>query len=121
MFEKKLTTQDLTKFLEDYMEYLGQFHSGAYGDRTWQFSTIEYKSFNRSSSLWGPGEPSGDGSCGNMLLGQKGWRINDDSCSINIGFVCQKKKKTSGKETKCIITYKLLNTNLVFSYIMYTV
>ena len=99
VFEKSLTTRDLTKFLEDYMEYSGQFYSGAHSVRTRQFSTIEYKLFNRTSSLWGPGEPSGDGSCGNMLLGQKGWRVNDESCYTNIGFVCQKKKNTSGKVT----------------------
>ncbi|KAK2568097.1 MAM and LDL-receptor class A domain-containing protein 2 [Acropora cervicornis] len=98
VFEKSLTTRDLTKFLEDYMEYSGQFYSGAHSVRTRQFSTIEYKLFNRTSSLWGPGEPSGDGSCGNMLLGQKGWRVNDESCYTNIGFVCQKKKNTSVSE-----------------------
>ena len=99
MFEKSLTTRDLTKFLEDYMEFSGQFYSGAHSVRTWQFSTIEYKLFSHTSSLWGPGEPSGDGSCGNMLLGQKGWRVNDESCFVNIGFVCQKKINTSGKVT----------------------
>ena len=99
VFEKGLTTRDLTKFLDDYMEYLGQFYSGAHSVRTLQFSTIEYKLFNRTSSLWGPREPSGNGLCGNMLLGQKGWRVNDDFCFINIGFVCQRKMNTSGKVT----------------------
>ena len=99
MFEKSLTPHDLTKFLEDYMEYLGQFYSGAHVVRTRLFSTIEYKPFNPTSSLWGPGEPSGDGPCGNMLWGRKGWRVNDASCYLNIGFVCQKKQNTAGKET----------------------
>ncbi|XP_074619397.1 uncharacterized protein LOC141878381 [Acropora palmata] len=98
MFEKNLTTRDLTKFLEDYMEFSGQFYSGAHGVKTWQFSTIENKMFSCTSLLWGPGEPSGDGSCENMLLGQKGWRVNDKSCFVNIGFVCQKKMNTSVSE-----------------------
>ena len=98
IFEKSLTTQDLTKFLEYYMEYLSQFYSGAHGVRTLQFLTIENKQFNHTSSLWGPGQPSGNGLCGTMLLRQKEWRVDDDSCHINIGFVCQKKKNTSGKE-----------------------
>mgnify|MGYP002260108931 FL=1 len=81
------------------MEYLGQFYSGAHRVRTVQFVTIENKQFNHTSSLWGPGQPSGNGLCGTMLLTRKGWRVNDYSCHKNIGFVCQKKKNTSGKET----------------------
>ena len=99
MFDNSLSTQDLTNFLDDYMEYLGRFYSGAHAVKLWHFSTIENKRFNSTSSLWGPGEPTGDGLCGNMLLGRKGWRVNDESCYVNIGFVCQKKKNTSGKDT----------------------
>ncbi|XP_067041831.1 uncharacterized protein [Acropora muricata] len=101
-FESNLTTQYFTEFLEDYMEYLDWFHIGARAVRTGDFITIEYKQFNRTSSLWGPGEPSGDGMCSNMLFKQEWegrWRVNDAPCNIKMGFVCQKKKNTS--ESKC--------------------
>ena len=102
-FESNLTTQYLTAFLEDYMEYLGWFHIGARVVPTGHFITIEYKQFNRTSSLWGPGEPSGDGLCSNMLFRQEWegrWRVNDAPCNIKMGFICQKKQNTSaGKET----------------------
>ena len=81
------------------MEYLSHFYSGAHSVRTVQFLTIENKQFNHTSSLWGPGQPSGNGLCGTMLLTRKGWRVDDESCHIKIGFVCQKKKNTSGKDT----------------------
>ena len=100
VFESSLTTQDLTAFLEDYMEYLGWFHIDALPVA--HFVTTEQKQFSLTSSLWGPGEPSWDGWCGNMILGQKGWRVNDESCYVNIGFVCQTKTNTSGKETNII-------------------
>ena len=112
MFESSLTTQDLNAFLEDYMEYLGWFHIDALPVA--HFETIEHKRFNVTSSLWGPGEPSGDGWCGNMLLGQKGWRVNDESCYVNIGFVCQKKKNTSGKETN-----KIYNSEIKYYFKFY--
>ena len=101
-FESSLTTQYLTGFLEDYMEYLGWFYIGTHAVGTGHFITIEYKQFNQTSSLWGPGQPSGDGLCSDMLfkLEWKGrWRVNDEPCNKKIGFVCQKKKITSaGKE-----------------------
>ena len=111
MFESSLTTQYLTGFLEDYMEYLGWFHIGARAVRTEHFITIEYKQFNRTSSLWGPGEPSGDGLCSNMLFRPEWrgrWRVNAAPCNKKIGFVCQKKKNISaGKETaKYVINMK---------------
>ena len=103
MFESRLSFHNLTGFLEDYMDYLGWFHIGAHAVGAGHFITIEYKQFNRTSSLWGPGEPSGDGLCSNMLFhrGWKGrWRVNDAPCNIKMGFVCQKKKNASaGKET----------------------
>ena len=103
MFESTLTTQYLTGFLEDYMEYLGRFYIGARAVPTGHFITIEYKPFSRNSSLWGPGEPSGDGLCSDLLFKQEWqgrWRVNDESCNKKIGFVCQKKMNTSaGKET----------------------
>ena len=104
MFESTLTTQYLTGFLEDYMEYLGRFDIGARAVPTGRFITIEYKQFSRTSSLWGPGEPSGDGLCSDMLFKPKWqgrWRVNDESCNkFKIGFVCQKKMNTSaGMET----------------------
>ena len=103
MFESTLTTQYLTGFLEDYMEYLGRFYIGARAVPTGHFITIEYKPFSRNSSLWGPGEPSGDGLCSDMLFKQEWegrWRVNDESCIKRAGFVCQKKMTISaGKET----------------------
>ncbi|XP_067041821.1 uncharacterized protein [Acropora muricata] len=99
MFESNLNTQYLTGFLEDYMEYLGSFHTGASSLKTGRFITIEHQQFSRTSPLWGPGEPSGDGFCSVMLLHSR-WRLNDESCSNKRGFVCQKKKNTSAV-SKC--------------------
>ena len=99
MFESNLNTQYLTGFLEDYMEYLGSFHTGASRLKTGRFITIEHQQFSRTSPLWGPGQPSGNGFCGVMWL-YSGWRLNDESCNNKRGFVCQKKKNSSaGKET----------------------
>ena len=50
-----------------------------------------------TNNLWGPNEPSGDGKCGSFLnaiswasswLGY-GWRWNDISCTIRLGYICQ--------------------------------
>ena len=99
-FESNLTIQYLTGFLEDSMEYLGSFHTSAFGLRTGHFITIEHQEFSRTSPLWGPGQPSGDGLCTVMLLVSRKWKLNDESCYNKRGFVCQKKKNTSaGKET----------------------
>ena len=81
------------------MEYFGQFYSGAHSVEPLQFLTIEDKQLSRTSSLWGPGEPSGNGSCGTLFLRKKEWRVYVDSCHVNIAFVCQKRKNTSGKKT----------------------
>ena len=99
IFESNLTIQYLTGFLEDYMEYLGSFHTGAHAVKSGHFKTIEHQQFSRTSPLWGRGQPSGDGLCTVMLL-RSGWKLNVESCYNKRGFVCQKKKGTSaGKET----------------------
>ena len=99
-FESNLTTQYLTGFLEDYMEYLGSFHTGAFGYNSGRFITIEHQQFSRTSPLWGSGQPSGDGLCTVLIIESREWKLNDESCYNKRGFVCQKKKNTSaGKET----------------------
>ena len=105
--ENSLNRHAFFAFLDGYMEYLGYFHVGAHILSSERWITVEYQPFDSTSSLWGPGEPSGDGRCANMMLGEKwrkdwrgeGWRLGSDLCNLNIGFVCQKKKTTSGTNT----------------------
>ncbi|XP_048584250.1 uncharacterized protein LOC5517652 isoform X2 [Nematostella vectensis] len=50
--------------------------------------------------MWGPGEPSSDGNCGNLLRADgwdskwagHGWRLNDELCAYRQGYICQMKK-----------------------------
>ena len=81
MFESTLTTQYFDwVFWRIYMEYLGRFlHWLHVLFQTGHFITIEYKQFSRTSSLWGPGEPSGDGLCSNMLFVKKLGRDDGES------------------------------------------
>lgn len=104
-FENSLNGYALSTFLDGYMEYWGLFHVGAEVLSSERWITVENQPFDSTSSLWGPGEPSGDGWCANMMLGEKwrkdwrgkGWRLDSDSCNINLGFVCQKDTTTPGK------------------------
>lgn len=106
-FENSLTTHALSTFLDGYVEYWSGFHVGAQILSSERWITVGYQEFDSTSSLWGPGEPSGNGWCANMILGEKwrkdwrgkGWRLDSDVCNINLGFVCQKKKTTSGTNT----------------------
>lgn len=52
-----------------------------------------------NSKFWGPGQPSGDGKCGNFIKGEEwdtkwrgyGWKLNDEPCNDKSSFICQKK------------------------------
>ena len=106
-FENSLNRHALSTFLDGHMEYWGWFHVGAQILSSEGWITVEYQPFDAALSLWGPGEPSGDGRCANMMLGEKwrkdwrgkGWRLGSDLCNMNIGFVCQKNNTTPGKNT----------------------
>ena len=77
------------------------FYVGGYVSNTRRWTTVLNEPFDSQSSLWGPGEPSGDGLCGDMLFRENWspkWRINDEKCSMRIGFVCEKQKTASGKD-----------------------
>ncbi|XP_031561610.1 uncharacterized protein LOC116297509 isoform X2 [Actinia tenebrosa] len=49
--------------------------------------------------FWGPGQPSWDGQCGNLIKGEEwdsnwlgyGWKLNDEPCNDPSSFICQKK------------------------------
>ena len=51
---------------------------------------------SNTDDLWGPYEPSGDGSCGSFLKARSnpnwdghGWRWNDLPCATLLGYICE--------------------------------
>lgn len=104
----KAHAQKINEFVDDYLDEWGYFYVGAYAVSDGQWITVENKTFSltKFQSLWGPFEPSGDGWCADMIFGEKwdnkwkgkGWRINDEVCSSEIGFICEKKNLVPGKK-----------------------
>ena len=103
----------LSRFFDDYMGALEDFFVGAYTTERW--ISVRKQLFPAESLLWGPSEPSGDGWCTEMKIGEKwnsnwkGWRINDKACLSKEGFVCEKPKNNSGTDN-----IKNGQTNLVY-------
>lgn len=106
MFENTVKPKKITEFVDEYIEGWETFYVGAYVVSTGQWITVNSQIFDSKSSLWGPGQPSGDGWCADMLFGEKwdpkwkgkGWRLNDESCYLTTGFICQKLKNPYGKD-----------------------
>lgn len=112
MFENTMRPHSITEFFDEYMMEWETFYVGGHTANTGQWITVTNELFDSDSSLWGPGEPSGDGLCGVMLLVENWnpkWRINDDNCLYNVGFVCEKQKTAAGKDFgehfKCAVLY----------------
>ena len=107
MFENTLKLHSITEFIDEYMDEWETFFVGGYAVNTGRWITVTNALFDSKSPLWGPGEPSGDGVCTDMLFNENWipkWRINDEDCSLEIGFVCQK-PMTAGKHLVCVILY----------------
>lgn len=104
-----LEPQKITEFIDDYLhvDQWSYFFIAAYASNHGPWITVKNEAFpfNKYSSLWGPYEPSGDGWCGDLILGEKwndywkgkGWRINDGACLTKEAFICQKQKHGSSK------------------------
>ena len=94
----------LSRFIDDYVEDLGYFNEffvGAHAISDGRWITVQKQLFPAQSLLWGTSQPSGDGWCTDLIFEEKwnskGWRINDQNCFSEEGFVCQKPtKNTSG-------------------------
>lgn len=107
MFKSGLEPHKITKYIDDYLDEWSYFFIGAYAANNGQWITVQNEPFpfNKYSSLWGPYEPSGDGWCGDLILGEKwneywkgkGWRINDSGCLTKEAFICQRQKHDSSK------------------------
>ena len=108
-----LEPHQITKFVDDYLDQWSYLFTGAYAEHATNGHWITVKSesfpFNKYSSLWGPHEPSGDGWCGDLILGEKwndqwkgkGWRINDGACLTQEAYICQRQKHDSSKNVGC--------------------
>lgn len=118
MIKSGLEPHKITKFTDDYLDQLSYFYTGAYAAHTnnGQWITVKNESFpfNKYFSLWGPYEPSGDGWCGDLILGEKwndywkgkGWRINDGDCLTKEAYICQRQKHVSSKKVDyCHLKY----------------
>ena len=87
---KQLTNQRREMKLDDRELFIGLS-----GQLNWIWS--DGTNFSRKNSLWGPGEPSGDGKCGSFLNAISwdsawqgyGWRWNDEKCINRKGFICE--------------------------------
>ena len=91
----------LSRFIDDYVEDLRYFFVGAHAISDGRWITVQKQLFPAQSLLWGTSQPSGDGWCTDLIFEEKwnskGWRINDQNCFSEEGFVCQKPtKNTSG-------------------------
>jgi len=118
MIKRGLEPHKITKFIDDYLDRWSYFFTGAYAEHgnSGQWITVKNESFpfNKYSSLWGPNEPSGDGWCGDLILGEKwnsywkgkGWRINDGACLTEEAYICQRQKNESSKNAGyCYLEY----------------
>ena len=92
-----------SRSIDDYEEDLGNFSFffvGAHVISDGRWITVRKQLFPAQSLLWGTSQPSGDGWCTDLIFEEKwnakGWRINDQNCLSQEGFVCQKPKNTSG-------------------------
>ena len=120
MFENTMRPHSITEFFDKYMMEWETFYVGGRAANTGQWVTVTNKLFDSHSSLWGPGEPSGDGLCGDLLLFENSnpkWRVNDDNCLYSVGFVCEKQKTDAGKDSgehfKCAVLYLASSQNKV--------
>ena len=120
VFENTMRPHSITEFFDKYMMEWETFYVGGRAANTGQWITVTNKLFDSHSSLWGPGEPSGDGLCGDLLLVESWnpkWRINDDNCLQSVGFVCEKQKTDAGKDSgehfKCAVLYLASSQNKV--------
>jgi hypothetical protein len=65
-------------------------------DQQWEWISEE----KVKDTLWGPGQPYGDGECGSFVRGKEwdpmlpgySWKLNDEPCSNRHAFVCQMNK-----------------------------
>ena len=108
MLKSGVEPHKITDFIDDYLDEWTYFAIGAYAASNGRWITVKNEPFpfNKYSSLWGPHEPSGDGWCGDLILGEKwndywkgkGWRINDGACLTKEAFICQRHKQDSSKD-----------------------
>ena len=108
VFENTLKLHLITKFIDEYMDERETIFVGGYAVDTGQWITVTNEVFASKSSLWGPGEPSGDGLCGDMRFRENWnpkWRINDEDCSSELGFVCQKPMTGAGKHFVYVVVH----------------
>ena len=107
MFENTFKLHAIRKFMDEYMEESEEIFVGGLTVNTGRWNTVANALFDSKSPLWGPGEPSGDGVCTDMLFKENWipkWRINDEDCFKQIGFVCQK-PMPAGKHLVCVVLY----------------
>ena len=114
MFEDGVDSNKITKFIDDYIDEWTFFSVGAFAASDGRWITVKNEpfSFDKYSSLWGPYEPSGDGWCGDLILGEKwneywkgkGWRINDGACLTKEAFICQRQKRNLSMDVRyCLL------------------
>ena len=98
---------ELMTFLEDFNQESVRLYVGGFAASEGKWISVKTELFPTKTSLWGPHEPSGDGWCGSLALGEKwnpiwkgkGWRINDRPCLVAMGWICQKEKQSSSKNS----------------------
>lgn len=84
---------------------------------------LDGENVSNTYHLWGPKEPSGDGTCGSFLNAIRwdsswrgyGWRWNDQSCSTLKGFICE--EPLGMCELLCCMQMSRINEPVIVNYI----